>query len=249
MSGPESGGLHAAGFLRELGRKLGGLLGSEREPGPVNHISLGAHCQMAHVLKTLGLRTWSGPFDWIFTMPGMVRDCLADDCTTLLDRAQLETIPLAERQGEGIWRGRHRLYRARYGLECVFNHHDPAADEADYRFLSAGVRRLRTALADPVAANRFWLLTHLHTPMEIAGEICDVLAQRGKGNHLTFLQHVPGGSDRRVIVAESTRPDLRWLTVETPSASVGLRLADPVDDAFLTDLIAAESRLPLQASP
>ncbi len=249
MSRPEPGGPYGTGFLRGLGRRLGGLLGSEREPGPVNHVSLGAHCQMAHVLKTLGLRTWSGPFDWIFTMPGMVRDCLADDFAALLDRSQLETIPLDERQGEGIWRGRHRLYRERYGLACVFNHHDPASDEADYRFLAEGVRRLRIALSNPVAENRFWLLTHLHTPPEVAYGICDVLAQRGSGNHLTFLQHVPGGSARRVVAAEPTRPDLRWLTVETPSASVGLRLADPVDDAFLVDLIAAESRRTLRPSP
>ena len=249
MSGPEPGAPSGTGFLRGLGRRLGGLLGSEREPGPVNHISLGAHCQMAHVLKTLSLRTWSGPFDWIFTMPGMVRDCLADDFSDLLDRTQFETIPLVERRGEGIWRGRHRLYRERYGLDCVFNHHDPAADEADYRFLAEGVRRLRTALANPGFENRFWLLTHLHTPRPVADAICDALAQGAARNHLTFLQHVPGAPQRRVVEAEATRPDLRWLTVETPSASTGLRLADPADDAFLIDVIAAESRRPAQPSP
>ena len=249
MSGQEPGGPYGTSFLRGLGRRLGGLLGSEREPGLVNHVSLGAHCQMAHVLKTLGLRSWSGPFDWIFTMPGMVRDCLADDFADLLDRTQLETIPLVERQGEGIWRGRHRLYRERHGLECVFNHHDPAADDADYRFLSEGVRRLRTALANPEAENRFWLLTHLHTPMEMVQSICDALAQSESRNHLTFLQHVPGAPECRVVTGEATRPDLRWLAVETPSASIGLRLADPADDAFLIDVIAAESRRLVPPSP
>ncbi|WP_375462649.1 DUF1796 family putative cysteine peptidase [uncultured Methylobacterium sp.] len=230
-----------AGFLHGVGRRLG-RSGAVREPGATNHVSLGAHCQMAHVLKTLGLRTWSGPFDWIFTMPGMVRDCLADDFSALVDRGQLETIPDGERRGAGIWRGRHRLYRARHGLDCVFNHHDPAADDADYRFLTEGVRRLRTALAMPGADNRFWLMTHLHTAPEVAAEICDLLAQHGSRNHLTFLQIVPDRPANRMAEADPVRPDLRWLTVETSSASIGLRLANPTDDAFLINLIAAESR-------
>ncbi|HEV7439473.1 MAG TPA: DUF1796 family putative cysteine peptidase, partial [Methylobacterium sp.] len=130
----------AAGLLRSL-RRLGGR--TKREPGLVNHISLGTHCHMAQVLKDRGLRTWSGPFDWIFSTPGMVRDCLADDFATLTDRSQLETIPIAERPEPEIGRCRHRLYRERYDHPCVFNHHDPASNEADYAFLTEGVRRFR----------------------------------------------------------------------------------------------------------
>ena len=247
--GPQGAGLFGTGLLRGLGRALGGAREDTREPGAVNHVSLGAHCQMAHVLKTLNLRHWSGPFDWLFTVPGMVRDCLADDFATLTDRAHLESIPADERRGEGIWRGRHRTYRARYALDCVFNHHDPAADEADYRFLTEGVRRLRTALAMPEAANRFWLMTHLHTPPEIAVEICDFLARHSSRNHLTFLQLLPDRPVNRVTEAETIRPDLRWLSVETPSAPTGLRLADPDDDAFLVAVIAAEARRVPAPSP
>ncbi|GJE59907.1 DUF1796 family putative cysteine peptidase [Methylobacterium trifolii] len=226
------------GALGRLGLRLG--RGEAREPGADNHVSLGSHCQMAHALKTLNLRHWSGPFDWIFSMPGMARDCLADDFAALLDRTQLETIPEAERRGPDIWRGRHRLYRARHGLECIFNHHDPAGSEADYAFLADGVRRLRTALDSAGTRNRFWMMTHLHTPQDVAIDICDLLAQRRSRNHLTFLQLLPGRPACRVEATE-IRPDLRWLTVETPSAPVGLRLADPADDAVLIAAIAAEA--------
>ncbi|MCX4197822.1 protein adenylyltransferase SelO family protein [Methylobacterium organophilum] len=99
------------GLFGALGRLLGRR--DAREPGRHNHVSLGCNCQMAHVLKTLDLRQWSGPLDWIFSMPGMARDCLADDFAALVDRGQLESIPEAERRGPGIWRGRHRLYRER----------------------------------------------------------------------------------------------------------------------------------------
>ncbi len=227
------------GLFGALGRLLG--RGDAREPGSRNHVSLGCNCQMAHVLKTLDLRHWSGPLDWIFSMPGMVRDCLADDFSSLLDREQLETIPDAERRGADIWRGRHRLYRERHGLECVFNHHDPAANAADYTFLSEGVRRLRTALDTSGIDNRLWMMTHLHTERTLAVEIADLLASRASRNHLTFIQIKTGHAAVRVVEAVDLRPDLRWLTVETSSEPVGLRLADPADDARLVAVIQAES--------
>ncbi|MCJ2015014.1 DUF1796 family putative cysteine peptidase [Methylobacterium sp. J-076] len=231
------------GTLQRLGRRLGRPLGRRdtREPGAFNTVSLGCNCQMAHVLKTLDLRAWSGPFDWLFSMPGMVRDCLADDFATLTDRAQLESIPEAERRGPDIWKGRHRLYRERHGLECVFNHHDPARDPADYAFLTEGVRRLRTALDTPGTRNRLWMMTHLYTPRPVVEEIDALLGRRASTNHLTFLQLETGGERVEVTERSDPSPSLRWLTVGTPTAPIGLRLADPADDAALVALIRAEA--------
>lgn len=229
-------------LLRGLHRRLGGraLAAAEREPGLVNHVSLGSHCHMAQVLKTTGLRTWSGPFDWIFSSPGMVLDCLADDFSALLDPAQLESTPLAERQGPNITRCRHRLYGARHAIPFVFNHHDPATSIEDYRFLGAGVRRLRTALASPGAHNHFYLMTSLPAPEAVVLGLCDVLAQGVARNRLTFLQILPGGPVLRVRDAIEPRPNLRWLRLETPSASTGLRFAAPADDEALARIVLAE---------
>jgi len=171
----------------------------------------------------------------------MARDCLADDFAALVDRGQLESIPEAERRGPGIWRGRHRLYRERHGLECVFNHHDPATSEADYAFLTEGVRRLRRALDTPGTDNRLWMMTHLHTPRDVVEAIDDLLGQRASRNHLTFVQLETGHPRMAVVEALDLRPTLRWLTVQTPSEPVGLRLADPADDAALVAIIRAEA--------
>jgi hypothetical protein len=232
--------------LGRLGRRLGHPLGRRdaREPGLVNTISLGCNCHMAHVLKTLGLREWSGPFDWIFSMPGMVRDCLADDFAALTDRALLESIPAAERRGPDIWKGRHRLYRERHGLECVFNHHDPAADPADYAFLTEGVRRLRVALNRPEARNRLWMMTHLNMPLSVIEEIDALLGQRASRNHLTFVQLVTGRERVEIAQALDVTPTLRYLTIHTPTEPIGLRLADPADDAALVALVRAEADRP-----
>jgi len=231
------------GALGRLGRRFGRRDG--REPGAFNTISLGCNCQMAHVLKTLDLRTWSGPFDWIFTLPGMVRDCLEDDFAALTDRRELESIPAPERRGEGIWKGRHRLYRERHGLECVFNHHDPAANPADYAFLTEGVRRMRVALDTPGTRNRLWMMTHLYTPRPVVEEIDAILGLRASTNHLTFVQLMPGHARVEVTEARDVSQSLRCLTIHSPTEPVGLRLADPADDAALVGILRAEAgRLP-----
>ncbi len=234
----------AGGLLAALGARLGlaGRPRDSREPGAFNHVSLGSNCQMAHALKVLGLRTWSAPFDWLFTLPEMVGDCLADDFAALTDRAQLETVPPEERQGPDITRGRHRLYRERHGLLCVFNHHDPAADDADYAFLTEGVRRLRAALADGETRNRFWLMSHLHIAPAAMERICGTLAGYPSRNHLTVIQLLPGRPAFRHAGTAEPRPDLRVLTVETVSGPVGLRLADPEEDAALRALLAEEAK-------
>ncbi|MGN7125789.1 DUF1796 family putative cysteine peptidase [Methylorubrum thiocyanatum] len=228
--------------LRRLGRR------DTREPGPVNHISLGSHCHTAQILKGLGLRTWSAPFDWIFSSPGMVRDCLADDFSALLDRRQYESTPLSERRVPDETRCRHLLYRERHAIPFVFNHHDPATSDEDYRFLAAGVRRLRAALDRPGARNRFYLMTALPTEAATVEAIRDALAARGAArgadNHLTML-HLHQGEQRAATVI-TREPHLDWLRLEICSSSIGLRFADPADDAFVKDRMRECGRFPAE---
>ena len=217
---------------------LRGLRGRDtREPGPLNHISLGSHCHMAQLLKSTGLRTWSGPFDWIFSAPGLVRDCLADDFALLLDRSQLETTPPDERPKPEECRGRHRVYGPRHRIPFLFNHHDPAGSDADYAFLQNGVGRLRRALGRPGGTNRFYLLTALPPEEDVVTGICDLLAHRPSRNHVTLLEIADGSPATAVERRGPERPDLTWLRVSTLSASVGLRFADPSDDAFVGGLL------------
>ena len=215
-----------------------------REPGLVNHVSLGSHCHMTQVLKRTGLRTWSGPFDWIFSSPGMVSDCLGDDFSQLLDRSHYESTPLSQRPNPNECRCRHRLYAERHAVPFVFNHHDPATSEADYLFLQNGVRRLRTALANAGADNRFYVLTEMRIPGATVLALAERLAKLGRGNRLAFFEIVPEAATRRVTTQTAPLPNLSWLRIETLSRSVGLRFADPSDDAMLDDLVRAHAKAP-----
>jgi hypothetical protein len=106
---------------------------------PVAHLaSLGSFCLPSLISRNNGLRRYSLPFDWIFSTPKMVRDCLADDFAAFLDRSYYRSIS-HERKEPGA---EHELYRERYDLPALFAHHDPTR-EADYLHFTRCVTRFR----------------------------------------------------------------------------------------------------------
>ncbi len=106
---------------------------------PVGHlVSLGSFCLPGMILRDNGLRRYSLPFDWVFSTPQMVRDCLADDFAAFLDRRYHRSIS-HDRSEPGA---EHDLFRERYGLTQLFAHHDPTR-EADYLHFTRCVGRFR----------------------------------------------------------------------------------------------------------
>jgi hypothetical protein len=104
----------------------------------VTPISLGADCVVAFMLERMGLREASYPFDWLFSSLPMVEHCLEDDFASFLDPSQHE--PLTHKRSD------HRLYRDRFGIERVFNHHGMPRELEHFE---RAVERFRTA-PDPV---------------------------------------------------------------------------------------------------
>lgn len=110
---------------------------------PVNHlVPLGSFCLPGLIFRDNGLRRYSLPFDWIFSVPAMVRDCLADDFAAFLDRAQYVALP----SSRGEAGAEHQFYREKYGVSPVFAHHDPTQD-ADYLHFVRCVGRFRQLLS------------------------------------------------------------------------------------------------------
>jgi len=113
----------------------------------VDHlVSLGAFCLPSIICQNNGLRKYSLPFDWIFSTPRMVCDCLADDFAVFLDRGYYRSIPdptknYPTRQGAA----EHDFYRERYGIPELFAHRDPTR-EGDYLYYVRCVNRFRQIL-------------------------------------------------------------------------------------------------------
>lgn len=124
---------------------------------PVAHlVSLGSYCLPAQIFKDAALKQYSLPFDWIFSTPQMVRDCLADDFAIFLDRRYYRSI---SRPGKDP-AAEHRIYGERYGLPGLFAHRDPVR-EADYLYLVRCVTRFRQLLRSD-AAKLFFIISRVN---------------------------------------------------------------------------------------
>ena len=110
----------------------------------IKHIaSLGTHCLTSMTLKKYGLKRYSLPFDWCFTSPGLIRDCLKDDFKTFLDKSQYFSITdtrTTKEQGSS-----HRYYEEKYHHGDIFAHRD-MLHEDNYRYLMRSVGRFRSLL-------------------------------------------------------------------------------------------------------
>ncbi len=112
-------------------RSLADLAGSRTRGAAF--VSVGQNCSTAWYLKAVGLRAAAMPFDWVFSSPQIIDDCLGDDFGAFLDREQIVPIDNG--------RAGHRRYHAR-----MFNHRNPHVGD-HYAAVERSVRRFRELYA------------------------------------------------------------------------------------------------------
>jgi hypothetical protein len=206
------------------------------------HIALGTFCHVAAALRETGLRGWTGPFDWIFSTPGMVADCIADDFSALLDPRHLRSVPAGQLTHGARKQCRHLLFEARYDLPPLFNHHDPAALPADLKALERSVGRMRRALHGR-RQNILYMMSEVTWP---DAEIARLAAQLGalpSRNTLAFITLLRDGDDQSLSMRERAGTGTRVVDVEigVRTRSSGVRFADPADDLHLTTVLRGVS--------
>ena len=108
-------------------------------------ISIGSHCITGAFLKKYGAKKWSGPFDWIFSSPEIVSECIADDFSAFLDRKLHVKVPDEEKLDPAINFCDHSYYKEKFGVGFMFNHYDIGNDDV-YEYYGRCVRRFRAAL-------------------------------------------------------------------------------------------------------
>jgi hypothetical protein len=125
---------------------------------PVSHlVSLGTFCLPTLIQQDNGLRSYSLPFDWIFSTPQMVCDCLADDFATFLDPRHYRSIQDPKRNDPtSEVAADHILYREKYGINGLFAHRDPSRD-SDHLYYVRCVNRFRRILRSR-DSKLFWII-------------------------------------------------------------------------------------------
>jgi hypothetical protein len=205
-------------------------------------ISLGTHCFTASLLQRWGLRSWSGPFDWLFASPSMLTHALDDDFATLLNRRYYQEVPVEERpNGPDVNRVEHLFYRDEHRVSYVFNHHDVHLDEG-HAYLVRCVERLRAQLAADTHKTFLLLRRAEHAKTREIVELQQALARRTSNFRLcVFLvakrQSIPlPRAD--VIRCDETLSIWRYHPCSTWHA---LYFDSPLDEVSLLRLASAPS--------
>jgi hypothetical protein len=201
----------------------------QREPF-VHAVSLGTNCYAAWLLQELGLRRGSNPFDWIFSTPAMVLDMLEDDFARFLDPGEHE-------RGDAHGRCRHRFYRERFGVDWVFNHHDPTQPQ-DAAYLLRCVDRFRAATGG--MDKTLLLMVNIEAPVrqDQFGRLCEAVERLGPRNTLLCINV---GCARDVLGMGMAEPFQigrhRLRTYRSTSEIDGVRFGNPLDDLVLRGAI------------
>jgi hypothetical protein len=117
----------------------------------INYIcSLGTLCHPAVVMKNKKLKLASYPFDWVFSSPKIIIDCLEDDFKKFLDKTNYVNI-------KNKWNNNqcgHKIFH-----ENFFNHRDPRK-EIDYNYYIRCVDRFNKLLKYP--ENKLFVIMYIN---------------------------------------------------------------------------------------
>lgn len=211
-------------------------------PGRVNHIAFGTFCHVAAALRASGLRRWSGPFDWIFSNPGLIADCLEDDFAALLDPRQLRSVPEAELTFGAKRQCRHPVYEERHGLPPLFNHHDPALVPADASALHRSVRRMRLALGT-ARRNVLYMMSEAPRDGRDIERLAALIGPLPSHNELVVLTtHLSSERSRTERQREVGHVAVREVEIGLTTRSLGIAYPDPDDDAYLRQALGDLAR-------
>lgn len=119
-------------------------------PQPREYISLGENCSSAWYLKQLGLKTVSNPFDWVFSSPDIILDCVNDNFKRYLDKSLI--VPAQDNLSAG-----HAIYHRDF-----FNHRNPLKSDEDYQYYQRCCERFLASLTSQVTP--CYLITLINEP-------------------------------------------------------------------------------------
>ena len=208
-------------------------------PSGFGHVvSIGSACWTSQLIKDMGLKRYSCPFDWIFSSPGFVAHCLADDFAEFLSRDRWVSTG-----GPQHWT--LPLIRDRYGLGQILNHHD-VSNDGDFHYLVRSVARFRSVLAAP-DPKIFLLISDtkniLHPEVDV---LFDRLAAAASGFKLVSigLEQHPAASPHVEQLKADERNDVYRLH---PCSRIedGLRFTDARDNQAMQEILGRYEIRPL----
>lgn len=205
---------------------------------PIKHvISLGTHCYSSAILKRLGLKKYSTPFDWLFSSSDMVEHCIEDNFSMLLDRDQYEFVAVENRVNKDTNICDHRYYRSAFGVRFVFNHRNPATSR-DFAYYVRCVDRFRRVLSSGDPALFLMVTKERANNGTSFSRLVNSLRSASRGAHLLFIEI--GGPTNKPFPDVSLNDcveESRFYSISPTSLWNPLSFADPINDTAIARLI------------
>lgn len=204
---------------------------------PVKHvISLGTHCLASSLMKSLGLRRYSLPFDWLFTSPQTVLHCLNDRFETFLDRTHYKTIT---RDRNTVDAGAdHLFYLKKHKVGDMFTHRDPSMT-SDYAYLKRTVERFNHVMSSSDAKLFVMIERPRKRPLWIFRSLSKAISRMTTNSAFVYIEMkkptlISGVRSVRLIERRGEHASYEF----TPSSEEhGVKFNDPIDDLSIVRLI------------
>jgi hypothetical protein len=152
-----------------------------------NVISLGSHCLTAGILQKYKLKKHSYPFDWIFSSPEVVYDCLCDDFKLFLDKTYHVSITGNRINNSPEQGAAHKHFESKYGTKEFFTHRDITLSE-NFEYYERTVKRFLDVLENDEGKIFIIISRGQHDLKSYFDKIEGKLNEKTKNFHLIAVQ-------------------------------------------------------------
>ena len=204
----------------------------------IHHVvALGTSCFSAEFLRLTGLRVCAYPFDWVYSHPRMITDCVRDSFRNWFDK----TLYVGHPHEKFC---RHRIYDTTDPIFVhyhppTFFHHNPINDH-DYQYFTRGVHRFNQMLSQPTP--KLFLMTYINRSAPLDADTIQslitlkhILDQNTAHAYLLVINCMSSGpyyhQDSRVYEEHHLQPHLIIINLVV-SEIVGTLFTNPQDWHF-----------------
>lgn len=184
-----------------------------------NVCSLRLCCHSAQFLKSENFRTFSCPFDWIFSDPKIVLECIKDDFKNFLDRSKYTALSDTACG--------HLLYG-----RSMFYHRNPLNNDEDHGYYKRCVDRFKILMKDEYP--KLFVIMYVNQQVDnyitIKNEIIDLHAKNYK---ILCVFHFVGNFSNSLESVEN----VDFLKLETQSKSDGAWFKRKACNKYMSQIV------------
>lgn len=204
----------------------------------INYIcSLGSQCSTASWIKQKNMKKCSYPFDWIYSNPKMIIDCINDDFVKFLDRSL--HIPTTYKKKQKIIEYKnisgHKIYK-RKNSKGIFNHHYILEDK-QYEYFVRCVNRFRelTKIND----NKLFIISFMNEKQDITknlqkqlNDLYTTLQKITNNFDLLVVWHTCGTELKSNVIEDKELNNLKYINITTINRNNGRKIKDKKENKF-----------------